>query len=257
MSHPASPDELAQAPPSAPPPEQRTRWWQKVGQSVNMAGVNLFLHVRGGHEELAIPHVSVPDIRWVDWQAVRRAGFEGAAFDKDNTLTLPYIEKVHPELQKSLEDCKKAFDGRVCLFSNSAGLEQFDPEGRVAAKLEAELGIPVLRHSEKKPAGGPEDLEKHFGCKAEKLVMVGDRYMTDVVFGNRLGMMTIRPAPLTWEGDPSTVRMSRRIEERYVRQWTKRGVQAPKHRLVPDAATLATFARKPHDDLQQKEEAKK
>lgn len=47
-----------------------------------------------GHEELAIPHVSVPDIRWVDWQAVKRAGFEGAAFDKDNTLTLPYIGKV-------------------------------------------------------------------------------------------------------------------------------------------------------------------
>jgi phosphatidylglycerophosphatase GEP4 len=37
--------------------------------------------------------------------------------------------------------------------------------------------------------------------------MVGDRYMTDVVFGNRLGMMTIRPAPLTWDGEPSTVKM--------------------------------------------------
>lgn len=23
--------------------------------------------------------------------------------------------------------------------------------------------MPVLRHTEKKPAGGPEDLEKHFG----------------------------------------------------------------------------------------------
>lgn len=108
--------------------------------------------------------------------------------------------------------------------------------------------------------------------------MVGDRYMTDIVFGNRLGMMTIRPAPLTWDGEPSTVKMvisacskaapvimarpacmlllshaassafpvypeqmlgtvggalrlypahcsqSRRIEERYVRQWTQRGI---------------------------------
>lgn len=31
--------------------------------------------------------------------------------------------------------------------------------------MEAELGIPVLRHSEKKPAGGAQDLEAHFGCK--------------------------------------------------------------------------------------------
>jgi Mitochondrial PGP phosphatase len=35
--------------------------------------------------------------------------------------------------------------------------------GHVAEKLEKDLGVPVLRHSEKKPAGGPEDLERHFG----------------------------------------------------------------------------------------------
>lgn len=33
----------------------------------------------------------------------------------------------------------------------------------MAKKLEKDLGVPVLRHTEKKPAGGPEDLEKHFG----------------------------------------------------------------------------------------------
>lgn len=68
-----------------------------------------------GHEELAIPHVSVPDIRWVDWKAVKRAGFEGAAFDKDNTLTLPYIEKVDccsPVPCFFLERCRAAgFEG--------------------------------------------------------------------------------------------------------------------------------------------------
>lgn len=42
---------------------------------------------------------------------------------------------------------------------------------------------------------------------AEKLVMVGDRYMTDIVFGNRLGMLTIRPEPFTWSGEPQTVKM--------------------------------------------------
>lgn len=30
--------------------------------------------------------------------------------------------------------------------------------------MEGELGIPVLRHSEKKPAGGAADLEAYFGC---------------------------------------------------------------------------------------------
>lgn len=35
--------------------------------------------------------------------------------------------------------------------------------GKEAAALEAALGIPVLRHREKKPAGGSEDMEAHFG----------------------------------------------------------------------------------------------
>jgi hypothetical protein len=35
--------------------------------------------------------------------------------------------------------------------------------------------------------------------------MVGDRYLTDVVFGNRLGMLTVRPTPFTSAGEPKAV----------------------------------------------------
>lgn len=35
--------------------------------------------------------------------------------------------------------------------------------GKEAGVLEAALGIPVLRHREKKPAGSAEDMERHFG----------------------------------------------------------------------------------------------
>ena len=35
--------------------------------------------------------------------------------------------------------------------------------GREAMALEQKLGIPVLRHFEKKPAGGSSSIEEHFG----------------------------------------------------------------------------------------------
>ena len=44
-------------------------------------------------------------------------------------------------------------------------------------------------------------------CKAEQLVMVGDRYLTDIVYGNRMGALTIRTAPLTLHGEPRTVKL--------------------------------------------------
>ncbi len=78
---------------------------------------------------LAVPHVSVPSIAWVDWEALRRAGFEGCVLDKDNTLTHPYSSQIAPQLVPSLDRCQRAFAGRLVLFSNSAGLHQFDPEG--------------------------------------------------------------------------------------------------------------------------------
>ena len=49
--------------------------------------------------------------------------------DKDNTLTHPYSTQIAPQLVPSLDRCQKAFAGRLVLFSNSAGLHQFDPEG--------------------------------------------------------------------------------------------------------------------------------
>lgn len=39
-------------------------------------------------------------------------------------------------------------------------------------------------------------------CTAQELVMVGDRCFTDVVFGNRHGMLTICPEPITLDGEP-------------------------------------------------------
>ncbi len=44
-------------------------------------------------------------------------------------------------------------------------------------------------------------------CSPSKLVMIGDRYLTDVVYGNRHGMLTIRPTPLTLSGEPLAVRL--------------------------------------------------
>lgn len=60
------------------------------------------------------------------------------------------------------------------------------------------------------PVGVVVDEHLPTGCTrvpSQKLVMVGDRYMTDIVFGNRLGMLTIRPEPFTWHGEPQTVKM--------------------------------------------------
>ncbi|KAG1347411.1 hypothetical protein COCNU_06G012400 [Cocos nucifera] len=158
-----------------------TNWWQRaVGQRLNSAGVTSFASVVAREPHLALPHIAVPDIRWIDWAELERLGFRGVVFDKDNTLTSPCSLSLWPSLSHSLNLCRSAFPGKIAIFSNSTEI--------------------------KKPAGTAEDIEKYFGCSALRLVMVGDRHFTDVVYGNRHGFLTILTEPLNLSDEPFIVK---------------------------------------------------
>ncbi|KAK6919655.1 PGP phosphatase, mitochondrial/chloroplastic [Dillenia turbinata] len=160
------------------------------GQRINLEGIALSGSVFFKDKHLALPHVAVPDIRWIDWGELQRKGFKGVVFDKDNTLTAPYSLALWPSLGSSLEQCKSIFGGNIAIFSNSAGLQEYDPDGSKAKLLEEALRIKVIRHQVKKPAGTSEDIERHFGCESEKLVM---------------GFLTILTDPLTSVDEPLIV----------------------------------------------------
>ncbi len=152
-------------------------------QSINWPALRTTAQVLAYRHALALPHIEVRDIRSLDFARLRAAGCEGVIFDKDNTLTRPYVDSVEPQLSDALRECRDAFDGRVAVLSNSAGTPD-DPDHRAADRLERSLGIAVLRRRHKKPRGF-ESVRAHFGgVEPERLVMVGDRYLTDVVFGN-------------------------------------------------------------------------
>lgn len=224
-------------------------------QNVNVAGVSLFLGMAfGPSKQLAIPHCEVPDIRWVDWAALKAAGFKACVFDKDNTLTVPYEKRVHEPIAASLRRCVDVFGAEnVAVLSNSAGLTQYDPTGAVADELEAALGIGFLRHSSKKPSGSATALTERFGCDTTRMVMIGDRYLTDVVYGNRHGMLTVRCAPFTEAGESTAIKAAKWIEEGAVGWWRKapeknRPERTPgrkPHPLVPEGKTSGDFIASP------------
>lgn len=137
-----------------------------------------------------MPHLAVKRLSSINWKQLRAAGLKGrgfalrsksenvsgCVFDKDNTLTRPFELTVHKDVVTSLMACKEAFEGCVVLFSNTAGLTQYDPKGidptrlqrlakpagKEADHLEETLGIRVLRHEEKKPSGRVQELEAFF-----------------------------------------------------------------------------------------------
>ena len=84
----------------------------------------------------------------------------------------------------------------VAILSNSAGTKD-DPGYEDAEIIEDAMGVAVIRHDEKKP-GGLQEVLKHFQSvdDSSQLCVVGDRLLTDIVFGNLYGMLTVHCDPL-------------------------------------------------------------
>lgn len=92
-----------------------------LGQRFNLEGIVCSTVVLAKDRRLALPHVAVPDIGYIDWAELHRRGFRGVVFDKDNTLTKPYSLKLWEPIGSSLQRCKSVFGHQIGVFSNSAG----------------------------------------------------------------------------------------------------------------------------------------
>ena len=162
-----------------------------MGQSLNFSAIRFYCRAAFRTQPNFKPKLIVSDIRCIPFQDLKYKGYSAIAFDKDNTLTAPYSNHLHPQFKEKWEECKKIFGKeRMVIVSNSAGSED---DYHQASQIESTLGVPVLRHSsgKKKPEGG-EDLINHFHMNSgEKIVFVGDRILTDIVYANSIGAYSI------------------------------------------------------------------
>ncbi|EKM81170.1 hypothetical protein AGABI1DRAFT_72020 [Agaricus bisporus var. burnettii JB137-S8] len=144
------------------------------------------------HPRIVIPNVIIKDIRHLDFAALRKAGYRGAIFDKDNCLTVPYEDTLVPELESAWTECHKTFGkGNVIIVSNSAGTHT-DPGGIQSESVSHHLQVPVLYHKSFKPSYSCiKSIRSYFSTlprpiSDDELIIIGDRIFTDIVLSNRM-----------------------------------------------------------------------
>jgi len=162
--------------------------------------------------QLIIPHLHVSGVERINFRALKESKFCGVVLDKDGTLTSPYQNYYYSKkIQNSVELCKKIFgEEKVLIFSNYAGSNN-DKCYKEALEIEKNLGVHVLRHTFQKP-NGMEEVEKYFQCHSKNIVVVGDRYLTDIVFGNINGSLTIYTTPVSTECENYAIHLARKLE---------------------------------------------
>jgi phosphatidylglycerophosphatase GEP4 len=182
-----------------------------------------------------VPHFSVTNINSVNPEKLKEAGFKGIVWDKDNTITEPYQSSPAEDVALKFLYFKEVFGPEnMVIMSNSAGTRD-DPEYRMALEIENNLDIRVVRHPTWKKPAGIKYVESMLPCERYEIVMIGDRVLTDVVFGNIHEMLTIHSALLTEEGDNPTAAKIREKELPRMEKLYLQGVRAPEHRLYrPD-----------------------
>ncbi|ORX55616.1 HAD-superfamily phosphatase [Hesseltinella vesiculosa] len=199
-----------------------------MGQSLNWAGILNTFRVLA-NPSLVMPQLIVKDIREIPFQQLKSKGIKVMAFDKDNCLTAPYETHIHPPFEEAWQRCKDTFGAdHIIIVSNSAGTPD-DKNGEKAKKAEQELGVHVLRHETKKPSGG-DTLMLHVQEPGSHIAMVGDRLLTDIVYGNLNGNLTIwTKQVITEKGDNRPAVLIRRWEHQLMKILTHLDVQPYPH----------------------------
>lgn len=217
-------------------PKKHDEIVRSMRQVLSFAAFKQFYQVFADHR-LIIPHVETQNISRVNFKKLSDLGVKGVVLDKDNTITSPHQLQVHPLAKKGLDECVQVFGSKVAIFSNTAGSVD-DIGHRKAIEIEKYFGISVIRHKEKKP-GGVNDVLNFFKCDKEQIAVIGDRYLTDILFGNMHGMLTIHTSPLTKDGESVTVAIIRKFENRLVQRWS-RTTQPPFHPLFSSHVEIIT-----------------
>lgn len=139
----------------------------------------------------------------INYDKLREQGIKVIAFDLDSTVMKSKSGVFSQEVLQLFENLKRDFS--LVIISNNQDMGYIQ-------KTMQQVDFPVIPHA-KKPL---TDVSKAFlaenSIDSKDMVMVGDRPLTDILFGKFLGCKTILVDSINWFEEPTLTRFARRIE---------------------------------------------
>lgn len=130
----------------------------------------------------------------VDPQMLRAQGIRGLVLDVDRTLA-PRRQLILPEtVRRWITRVRSQF--KVHLLSNNLSRRRI-------VWVAKELDLPYCLAARKPSRGSLRQVLKTINLPPDQVAMVGDRLFTDVLAGNRMGMMSLLVQPIDPDGRAS------------------------------------------------------
>ena len=139
----------------------------------------------------------------INYDKLKEDGIKVIAFDLDSTVMKSKSGEFSKEILSMFENLKKDFS--LIIISNNNNHEYI-------AKAVGQIDFPMIAPAKKPSTGISKAFLKEHGINPKEMVMVGDRPLTDILFGKLLGCTTILVDSISWQEEKPIVRFVRKLE---------------------------------------------
>lgn len=159
------------------------------------------------------PNIYRKSIFEIDYSKLKEEGIRCLVFDLDNTLGLISNKECPKATKQLLQELKESFFVVVCSNNNRKRLRPY---------LE-DLKIDGVAWSMKPSVLGLSIIRKKYKLTKEKMCIIGDQVVTDILAGNRFHIKTILVDPLG-EKDLKITALNRILEKMILNHYQKKGL---------------------------------
>ena len=138
--------------------------------------------------EKYIPDIYVKSIYDIDSEHLIERGIKCVLLDVDNTLLPPSVNEVPKKLLDYIKQIKKS-NLHFIIYSNS--------NKKRVMKVAEKLDLEYMYYAGKPFRGKFDRIIKKYEYNQSEIAIVGDQLLTDVLFGNKVGITTILVNPLS------------------------------------------------------------
>lgn len=139
----------------------------------------------------------------INYDELKNQGIKVIAFDLDSTVMKSKSGTFDEQTQKLFENLKKDFS--LLIISNNSNSEYIE-------RAISQIDFPVIGNAHKPCIKTSKKFLKEHGISIDEMVMVGDRPLTDILFGKLLGCKTILVDSISWQEEKPIVRFARCLE---------------------------------------------